>query len=93
MARKTYSEFTPEQKEAYKERSIASRAKTQKQIPLSYKKEIATIIYDHAADMGTTPIRWIKSAISEKYKKETGKDLEWDTAIRFLNLFFIVTLL
>lgn len=75
MPRKTYAEFTPEQKEAYKKRSIASRTKTQKRIPLDYKKEVAELIYNHAESMRTTPIRWIKAAIAEKYKAETGKDL------------------
>lgn len=78
MPRKTYSEFTPEQKEAYKKSSIASRAKTQKRIPLDYKVEIAEIIYNHAESMGTTPITWIKKAIANQYKAETGKELTGD---------------
>ena len=48
----------------------------QKRIPLNYRIEIADKIYKHAADMGTTPVTWIKAAIAEKYKKETGEDIE-----------------
>ena len=52
------------------------KKRMQKQIPLSYKVDVAAKIYTHAADNDVPPVTWIKQAIAEKYKRETGEDLQ-----------------
>ncbi len=75
MERKKYKDFTPEQKEAHKKAVAKYQQTSQKRVVLKYKKEIAEEIYRHAESTGIPPITWIKSAIAEKYLRETGKPL------------------